>query len=831
MAYRIVAGFFVLLAILFVPTDTTAQQQAPQRPFGTIVEDWNRSFDLIVRELEKGDLDPSRAEALKKTLADIQAEANLVKQNAQIALRPIEAQRDALGPPPAEAEPPEAPEIVEKRATIQEDISSYEARVKRADVAMARITELGERITAATLKRSIKQLFALYPLPLAPATIAEGVSDFIRMLDFIGRAPIEWWRSLIPSSQQTVLYRIALFMAPALLIAWILRRWLLRYFGRDPAIEHPTYTRKLTGAVAEGLAHGIVPSLILAAILLRARSEDSLMSGLLAEIVAALCGVTIMFILAWAVSRAVLAPELPAWRLLPVSAEHARTISRRITYLAGIFAVDLFFQATGGELAVSDELYSLYILVTTTAEAAAILFLIQGRIWTWEEESTDTDQPDETTGVASLRSLVWPFLRRAAFILSVASVVAAALGYSSVGRYLIDSLVMSGMAVAVLFLARGLLRDVIGTALRARLLRVHLSIPHATRSRYKFWLRVLLDVATSIGGLVLVLVIWGVPANDIYVWAQRILQGFTIGNVTISLADIVVALLVFIAAMVVTRAAQRLLTERVFPQTKLDIGVQNSLTSGLGYVGLAIAVMLAISAIGLDLSNIALIAGALSVGIGFGLQAIVNNFVSGLILLIERPIKVGDWVAVGAFEGTVKRINVRATEIETFQRASIIVPNSELISGAVTNWTHKDKYGRVEVPVGVAYGSDVQRVMTILKDCFRAHGDILPWPEPYVLFRGFGDSSLDFEGRGFIGNVERRIVIASDLRVAIDQAFREAGIEIPFPQRDLHIRSAPGLSMEARQRAAAAGSSSKPSRTGAPRGERVDAGADADGDE
>jgi potassium efflux system protein len=831
LARRLAAGLLVLLSFLAALPDAGAQEQTPQRPFSTILEDWNRTFDLITRDLQQGDVSLSRAGTLRKNLADIEAEAKKVKDNAQAAADPLEVQLKALGAPPAEGQPPEAREIAAQRKKIEDDLAAYQGRIKQADLALTKVKDLGEQVTAATLKRSIRRLFEAYPLPLAPATIGEAVPDFFGVLGSISRSPIDWWQSLSPSNQDVVLYRIALFLVPALLIAWVLRLGLLRYFGRDPAIEHPTYARRLTGAIVEGLARGMVPSFILAAVILRAQSDSTLMSGPFADVMVALCGVTIMFIIAWAVSRAVLAPDLPAWRLLPVSAEHARIISRRVTYLAGIFAVDLFLQTSSDGLAASAALVSLYTLVSKSVEAAAILLLIQGRMWAWEEESSDATEPEDTSAPANLRSRFWPFLRRAAFLLSVASVVAAIAGYASFSRYLIESLVISGMAIGVLFLARGLVREVIGVAVRSRLMQVHLAIPHKARRRYKFWLRTLLDIVVYIGGLVLILIIWGVPAEDIYTWTQRILQGFTIGNVTISLSDIFIALVVFIAAMTLTRAAQRLLSERVFPQTDLDLGIQNSLTSGLGYVGLAIAVMLAISAIGLDLSNIALIAGALSVGIGFGLQAVVNNFVSGLILLIERPIKVGDWVVVGGYEGTVKRINVRATEIQTFQRASVIVPNSELISGAVTNWTYKDKYGRVEIPVGVAYGSNVEHVISTIKDCLTAHSDILPWPEPYVLFRAFGDSSLDFEARGYISNVERRIFISSEIRIAIEKALGEAGIEIPFPQRDLHIRSAPGLDLATRQHLAAAGATPKPSESAPPPAERVDAGADSDSDD
>jgi small-conductance mechanosensitive channel len=233
---------------------------------------------------------------------------------------------------------------------------------------------------------------------------------------------------------------------------------------------------------------------------------------------------------------------------------------------------------------------------------------------------------------------------------------------------------------------------------------------------------------------------------------------------------------------------QRALRERILPETQIDVGLQHSLTAGFGYVGFTLAAMLGISALGLDLSNIALIAGALSVGIGFGLQTIVSNFVAGLTLLIERPIKVGDWIVVGDQEGIVKRIQVRATEIETFQRNSVIVPNSEFLVSNVINRTQKDSVGRIELPIGVAYGSDTAKVEEILLGVARDNPKIAQWPEPFVLFQNFGDYSLDFELRCYCQNVFDTIRGGSELRFAIDKAFREEGIEIPFPQRDVNIK-------------------------------------------
>jgi small-conductance mechanosensitive channel len=220
---------------------------------------------------------------------------------------------------------------------------------------------------------------------------------------------------------------------------------------------------------------------------------------------------------------------------------------------------------------------------------------------------------------------------------------------------------------------------------------------------------------------------------------------------------------------------------------RVDAGVRNSIRTAVGYAGVALAGLIGISAAGIDLSNLALIAGALSLGIGFGLQNVVSNFVSGLILLAERPFKVGDWVVAGTVQGTVKKISVRATEIETFQRQTVIMPNSELINAAVGNWTHRNKLGRIEIPVGVAYGSDARKVHALLLEIASAHPMVLKNPEPSVAFIRFGDSSLDFEIRVFLSDVLNGVKVQNDIRFAVLEAFAQHSIEIPYPHRTLVI--------------------------------------------
>ncbi|MEL7304130.1 MAG: mechanosensitive ion channel domain-containing protein, partial [Pseudomonadota bacterium] len=221
---------------------------------------------------------------------------------------------------------------------------------------------------------------------------------------------------------------------------------------------------------------------------------------------------------------------------------------------------------------------------------------------------------------------------------------------------------------------------------------------------------------------------------------------------------------------------------------RMDPGLAHSIHKGVGYAGMALAALAGLSYAGLDITNLAIVAGALSVGIGFGLQSIVNNFVSGLILLVERPIKVGDWIIVNGAEGHVRRINVRATEIETFDRASMILPNSELITGTVQNWTHRNSLGRVLVVVGVSYSSDPDHVTRVLMKIAEDCEHVIRHPAPFVTFDNLGDSALEFTLRAYVGDVSKSLMTRTEIRRLIVLRFREEGIEIPFPQQDLHIK-------------------------------------------
>jgi potassium efflux system protein len=237
---------------------------------------------------------------------------------------------------------------------------------------------------------------------------------------------------------------------------------------------------------------------------------------------------------------------------------------------------------------------------------------------------------------------------------------------------------------------------------------------------------------------------FGIAPNEISTLANRALFGFEVGGVEVSLLNIGFALGLFAVILLLTRMLQRWLGETVLHPSRTEQGLGNSIRTGIGYLGFGVAALAGLSYAGLDITNLALVAGALSVGIGFGLQSIVNNFVSGLILLVERPINVGDWIRIAGTQGHVRKISVRSTEIETFERASVIIPNSELISGTVTNLTLRNALGRITIPIGVSYASDPDLVQRLLLEATEESSSVSRHPAPFVVFEGFGDSSLDF---------------------------------------------------------------------------------------
>lgn len=377
--------------------------------------------------------------------------------------------------------------------------------------------------------------------------------------------------------------------------------------------------------------------------------------------------------------------------------------------------------------------------------------------------------------------------RLLATLFSVA-VVATCLGYVRLGGLVGDGALASCYAALLLYASGEALNGLWTYALRSRV---------ASKLRFVRDFRWLLQQRGHRAVSFLLLGAWAVVTLRSFALLAPLLEfcaevlgaRFSQGNLNLSLGDVVLFVVSVWGAMQLSRFLRFVLEQDVYGRAGIAHGASYALSTLLHYFLVVSGFLLGIAAVGFDMSRFAIVAGALSVGIGFGLQAIVNNFVSGLILLFERPVQVGDAVEVGTLSGEVRRIGIRSSTIRTWDGAEVIVPNGSLISDTVTNWTLSDRMKRIEIPVGVAYGTDPELVIETLRSVLAAHSGIVEFPAVRVLFVGFGDSSLDFLARGWTARFEDWVITRSELMVEIAGALKEAGVEIPFPQRDLHVRS------------------------------------------
>ena len=796
------------LAALFLGAACVASAPAQTPGGGAAVESrlaqWSLLLDLVTAELDKPRIDRSVVEALRPQVEGLQRDAAEVTAAAGADAEAVQPLLDALGPPPAGGEPAESATVAAERATLEARRTERDGHRKQAELISVRARQVLARIAETRREDSARRLLERGPSPLSWTVLGSVGPHAIGIVRRLAETPFDLWPhdpGVSPWADQRMWFLPAL----ALALGFVLpaRRRMLRRYVRDREVEIPSFPHRLRAAILIGVARGVLPALIGVvplAFLLAVPSERGIAGDLLVAALGALAGA----VLTGGLARAALAPYSPeGWRLAPLTGESARPLYRRILALAWLVAGLLLIEYPAARhLPAPPELVAFYGLLANGAVAAFILLLLPRHLW----RRRDTG-PEESPARDSRR--FGEALRVVAAAAAISVPLLALAGFEALASYLAANLVKTAAVLGLVVIAHGVARDSIILALARREptaetggLRTHGDDAGTDASDHRagaddamlrFWYVVAADVMLAIVAAVVLLRSWGLAWDDIGGWLVAASDGLPVGSFRLSITALLLALVVFVALLAASRWLQRLLETRVFPQTRLDPGVRNSLKTTIGYVGLFIAVTAAISTAGVDLANIAIIAGALSIGIGFGLQNIVNNFVSGLILLVERPIKVGDWIVVGGRQGYVERIKVRATEIQTFERSSVIIPNSELLSSALVNWTHRDAIGRIEVAVGVSYGSDVELVRDTLLEVAAAHPDVMREPAPVVFFIAFGDSSLDFELRCFVPQAIWKLRVGTDMRFEILRLFRARGVEIPFPQRDLHVRGLAAL--------------------------------------
>jgi len=743
--------------------------QLPRR-IAQIIERLDKVEDTLTREnLSNGQLD-----RLRQDIDESLGELGTLIEEIQPRLAAINGQLEKLGEPPGEDQPAEPQAIAAERASLQDQANRLESTLKAAQASQVRANQLNERVQNRRRALFTSQLFERTTTPLS-LSLWQRAAAQNETAKRRSRLLLEESARALDSNE--TLYAILFFGVVIFVVlqaaCW---KWVQHFREWEDEQPPPFWQRASSGAwviILRALpimaTAGAVYGMLAATDMLVPRMEEIVRAAAIALVTVAIVS---------ALSTTILAPNRPQWRILPVNNMGATRVNRLVLAVAAVFGIDKVVST------INEVLYMP--LATTIAQTSATNVLFAVLLGAVLMTRLGTKEGDEDSQLNWLR-----WLRLPGYALILTIVLATAAGYVAFGRFLAAQVVITGSILVVVYLMLVWV-NAVGDRIKSGQTgtRGMPALPSDTRRRDQIALVLTLVLKAAIFAVAfpIILLQWGFDWQDLTGWAQKAFFGFQVGGLNISIATLVGAVLVFAVAYGIARVLLNWMDNQVMEPAGLSGGVRDSVRTGLGYVGFIAAVLVAASYAGLDFSNLAIVAGALSVGIGFGLQSIVNNFVSGLILLAERPIKVGDWVVVGENQGFVRKISVRATEIETFDRANVVVPNSMLISEKVQNWTLHNNVGRVSIDVGVSYDSDPERVKDILLEVAREHPQILTHPEPYVWFSDFGNSSLDFRLFCYALNITRQLGIQTDLRIAIMKRFREEGIEIPFPQSDVHFR-------------------------------------------
>jgi small-conductance mechanosensitive channel len=750
------------------------------------LDSWKDTLDTAERALRLRGIADATLTDLRERVAPVQSEARDLIGVISPRLEEASARAAELAPNANDATP-QSDDIKLERAKLLAEVAARQGIIQQAKLINVRAQQSLDAIsdrrrmifTDSVLQRSPSLINPSFWVTLV-GVVPQAASKFGELLS-------RWMESM---TSQPLRALSGFAIAAVVLLVFFLspgRRWQSRWTNRDPEIEHPGALRKTGSAAAIVLAGTVIPGVSLFVLYQSLVALGVLPYDIAAIARALFAGVIFAFFFS-SLATAVLAPGRPSWRLIDVDDRTADGIVPLALLLGIVAAAGLLLDATNLAIGAPAELTLVSQAAISLAKAFLFMAVLRVAAGVIDDDSENEDSFKDTT-----KRSAWRLLVPLGWVTSAATVLGSLLGYIAFGRFVSAEMIVA-TAVLMSFVLLSQLSDASIAAAFAyqgrvgRFLRQTAGLGSAAVRQIAALLSGFMQLALIALAAFMVLATWGINSDDLLGSISSAFFGFTVGKFIISPSAILGAIVVLVVGMAATRAIQKWLEGRFLPETNLDVGVRSSIRTGVGYIGVIMAVFVALSYVGLNLQNVAIVAGALSVGIGFGLQSIINNFVSGLILLVERPIKVGDRIEVGARMGVVKRINVRATEIATYDNVSVIVPNADLISGQVVNWMHGSYTARLSVMVGTSYEADLDRVIAILLEIVGNNARALKTPEPFAILGNFGADALEFTVFFHVANISVDAGAANEVRLEVLKRFRQEGIEIPFAQRDLRLR-------------------------------------------
>ncbi len=774
------AGIFAAFWISFIGVAPGIAQAPAEAPRGRL-ETLRLDLQQMERSLANRELGDAELQRIRVRADPILDELRQLTEGAGQRAEQARVRLEQLGPKPEARAPPESADLAAERATREKAQAEADEATRLSRATLLQTEQLIS--TVADKRRALfaRTLFEHGPSLLSPALWISLLSSLPQDWRALNLLFSDWASSALGRMSDRGFILVVISVIAGVGLYAVRLRYLPQIMARLGAEGEATRLKRLVAALVRLMA-GALPAAIGSWLVYTALLNGGLIPRRVEPFAWAVLGGLAFLAFIGALSDATLAPKWPQRRIFGVADRNARILKQLVTSCAVVLvsskAVEALLQAIAAGLSLS-----IAIRATFTLVFACVL-----AFWLNKLRDTEGDEALAELGpyVPVDGALLAP-LRLVGWALVVTIVSAMLFGYVAFASFMVDQsawiiVVATLVALALMMADEGLQTLLAGDGRVAMTLQTNVGLRKRSLQQAAVLGAGIIKVVLIIVGVMLILAPWGVESTDLTSSVKAAFFGFKVGDVTISLSSIIIAGLMFAIGMTATKALTRWLDERFLPSTELDPGLRNSLRTMVGYIGFVAALALAISSLGLSLERLTIVAGALSVGIGFGLQSVVSNFVSGLILLWERPIRVGDQIVVGDGEGIVRRINVRSTEIETFDRSTLVVPNSNLISGVVKNRVRSDRSGRVIVSLAVPRSTDPQEVNQVMLTAAMQHPKVLQQPKPAVMFKKITESSLEFDLICVVPDVDMVGGVSSDLHFAIYSALTKQGIGQPGPE-------------------------------------------------
>jgi potassium-dependent mechanosensitive channel len=763
----------LLVAVLWLVAVPCAGAQTAEPAESRKLDQIATSLQNIEAGLHEHDLSDVQLQGLRDQVSPFANELATIIEHLTPVLAASNTRLEQLGPPPDPKAAPEEPQVTADRAEQQKTHDVVDALLKRAKLLAVQTDQAETQINARRRALFTRSLFERSPSPATRNFWLPLAAEFPRDIDLARNLISDWAASF---GRNLTGARPAAFAALLALIAilyWPLARmghWVL---ARESTIAAPTQLRKILSAWWIALVIASLPIATVFALGELFQAFELVDLRFQPFTTALLQGVALVALTA-GLGRGMLSPEHANWRLVRLSDAAVSVILKFAIAIAVIVAVTRIGEALAETIGASVAMQT----AIRAAGAVVVALVIIIGLWRFGTKSAPSD--DVFGPLVTLIPDWLGTLRIPLWIVAAAIIVCAAAGLLVLAVFIADQIVWVTGVTVIVVMASSLIEASIATGCRpttasGRNLAAIVGLSEHSLGQFAILVGGAVRAVAFVVAWLLILVPWGIQSADMPSYFRAAFLGFKFDDMSISLSSIGIALVMFAAGYAITRRTVRWLETTYLPNTSMDIGLRNAVKTSLGYVGISIAALVSLAYIGVSFEKLAIFASALSIGIGFGLQSIVNNFVSGLIILWERAIRVGDWIVVGSDEGFVRRINVRSTEIETFDRAAVIIPNSNLVTGVVKNFVRTDRVGRIKIAVDVDLSADPEKVGEALCDIVRDHELVLEMPAPFVTFNGFDSSHLHFELFCFVADVATLAATKSDLNFAIFKRFKPQG--------------------------------------------------------